>query len=90
MTYQFDAVLSAIALARYRDGYSSPQIVQIIGPHVVAKPKMKKHAKQIIAVAAGSVFCGFSRSSAKWPTDAKMRKQMNIHAEPARRDFLRP
>jgi hypothetical protein len=51
---------------------------------------MKKHAKQIIAVAAGSVFWGFSRSSAKCPTEAKMRKQMNIQAEPARSDLRRP
>jgi hypothetical protein len=65
-------------------------MVQIIGPHVVANPKMKKHAKQIIAVAAGSVFWGFSRSSAKCPTEAKMRKQMNIQAEPARSDLRRP
>ena len=83
---QFEAVESAIALARYRDGYSSPQIVQIIGPHVVAKPKMKKHAKQIIAMEDFGVFSGFVRSREKWPTEAKMRKQINIQAEPAMRD----
>lgn len=41
--------------ARYLEGYSSPQIVHIIGPQVVANPKMKKHAITIIAVAADSV-----------------------------------
>lgn len=61
-----------------------------IGPQVVAKPKMKKHAKQIMAVAAFSVFCGCSRSSAKCPTDAKMRKQMNIQVEPASKDLRLP
>jgi hypothetical protein len=61
-----------------------------MGPQVVANPKMKKHAKQIMAVAAGSVFAGFSRSSAKWPTEAKIRKQINIHAEPASSDLRRP
>jgi ABC-type phosphate/phosphonate transport system substrate-binding protein len=51
---------------------------------------MKKHAKQIIAVAAFSVFWGCSRSSAKWPTEAKIMKQMNIQIEPAMSDLRRP
>jgi hypothetical protein len=51
---------------------------------------MKKQAKHIIAVAALSVFSGFSRSSAKWPTEAKIKKQMNIQHEPAMSDLRRP
>jgi hypothetical protein len=72
------------------NGSGSRKKTYIIGPHVVAKPKMKKQAKQIIAVAALSVFSGLSRSSAKWPTEAKMRKQMNIQTEPAMSDLRRP
>lgn len=47
---QFEAVDIAMALERYRDGYNSAQIVQMIGPQVDAKPKINKHAKTIIAV----------------------------------------
>ena len=65
-------------------------MVQIMGPHVVAKPKMKKHAKQIIATPDLGVFDGSLRSREKWPTDAKIMKQMNIHEEPAMRDLRRP
>jgi hypothetical protein len=65
-------------------------MVQIMGPQVVANPKMKKQAKQIMAVAALSVFSGLARSSEKCPTEAKIRKQINIHAEPAMRDLRRP
>jgi hypothetical protein len=36
------------------------------------------------------VFSGLVRSSAKCPTEAKIKKQMNIHAEPAMRDLRRP
>jgi hypothetical protein len=79
-----------MALALYRLGYSSPQIVQIIGPHVVANPKIKKHAKQIMATDALGVFCGVSRSREKWPTDAKIMKQINIQQEPAMRLLRRP
>ena len=87
---QLLAVLSAMAFARYRPGYSSPQIVQIIGPQVVANPKIKKQAKQIIAIDALLVFSGFCLSREKWPTDAKIMKQMNIQTEPAMRDLRRP
>ena len=40
---------------------------QIIGPQVVANPKMKNAAITIKAVAAGSVFSGSLRSREKWP-----------------------
>jgi hypothetical protein len=43
-----------------------------------------------MAVAALSVFSGFTRSSAKWPTEAKIKKQMNIQVEPAISDLRRP
>ncbi len=61
-----------------------------MGPHVVAKPKMKKEAITIIAVAADSVFMGVSRSREKWPTLAKMRNIMNIHVLPTINDLRRP
>ena len=61
-----------------------------MGPHVVAKPKMKKAAMTIIAVAADSVFEGVSRSSAKCPTLAKIRNIMNIHVLPTINDLRRP
>ena len=38
---------------------------QIIGPQVVANPKMKKAAITIKAVAADSVLCGLFRSREK-------------------------
>lgn len=65
---QLLAVARAIALDRYRDGYNSATIVQIIGPQVVAKPRMKKQAKTIMALPAWGVFWGTLRSRAKWPT----------------------
>jgi len=61
-----------------------------MGPHVVANPKMKKHANTIKARDAAGVFSGVVRSSEKWPTEAKIMKQMNIQAEPAMRDLRRP
>lgn len=71
---QLEAVESAMAFDRYREGYISAQIVQIIGPHVVAYPKMNRQAKTIIAVPAAGVFCGVWRSREKWPTEAKIMK----------------
>lgn len=58
---QFDAVDKAMPLARYRDGYSSPQMVQTMGPQVVAKPKMKNEAMTIMAVPEDSVAWGSLR-----------------------------
>jgi hypothetical protein len=87
---QLLAVLRAIAFARYLLGYSSPQIAHTIGPHVVANPKMKKHAKHIKRMDACSVFWGFSESRENAPTEANIMKQMNIHAEPAIRDLRLP
>ena len=63
---------------------------QIIGPQVVAKPKMKNAAMTIIAVAADSVFEGVLRSREKWPTLAKMRNIRNIHVLPTINDLRRP
>ena len=40
---------------------------QIMGPQVVAKPKMKKDAMTIMAVPVDSVAWGSSRFSEKWP-----------------------
>jgi hypothetical protein len=65
-------------------------MVQIMGPHVVANPKMKKQAKQIIATDDLGVCSGSSRFSEKCPTEAKIMKQINIHAEPAMSDLRRP
>lgn len=73
---QFEAVDIAIHCARYRDGYSSLVTVQIIGPQVLAKAAINKHAKTIMAVPALGVAVGFARSSAKCPTDEKTKKHM--------------
>lgn len=47
---QFEAVDIAMALERYRDGYSSAQIVQTMGPQVEANPRINRQAKTIMAV----------------------------------------
>jgi hypothetical protein len=65
-------------------------MVQIIGPQVVAKPKMKKQAKQMRAMDAPDVFSGLLWSREKAPTEAKTIKHMNIQMEPMIRDFRRP
>lgn len=71
---QLEAVDNAMALERYRDGYNSAQIVQMIGPQVEANPKIKKHANTIIAVPECGVAWGLFRSREKWPTDANIMK----------------
>src|SRR3569623_100670 len=65
-------------------------MVQIIGPQVVAKPRMKRQAKTIRTMHGVGVAEGSVKLSMKWPTDAKIMKQMNIQMEPAMRDLRRP
>ena len=52
---------------------------QTSGPHVVAKPTMKKHAKTIMTVP--EVFAVAEPTGASlnwnWPTEAKTRKHMS-------------
>jgi hypothetical protein len=62
----------------------------MIGPQVEAKPRMKRHAKTIMALPECGVDCGFVRSREKCPTEAKTRKQVNIHTAPKIRDLRRP
>jgi hypothetical protein len=51
---------------------------------------MKKEAITIMAVPLDSVLCGSSRSSEKWPTLAKIKNIMVIHADPTIKDLRRP
>lgn len=62
---QLEAVASAMALERYLEGYSSAMIVQTMGPHVVANPRIKRQANTISAFPACGVFSGVFKSSAK-------------------------
>jgi hypothetical protein len=87
---QLEAVDKAMPFARYRLGYNSPQIVQIIGPQVVANPNMKNAARQIMAVPVDSVFSGCCLSREKWPAEAKQRNIMNIQVLPNIKDFRLP
>jgi hypothetical protein len=52
---QLLAVLSAIPFARYLLGNNSPVIVHTIGPHVVAYPRINKHANTFNTVPSVSM-----------------------------------
>lgn len=77
-------------IVRYLVGNSSPTTTQITGPQVMAYPAMNRHANTIKATPACGVFSGCSMSSAKWPTEAKTMKHMNIHVAPYMRALRRP
>lgn len=64
-TYQFEAVAIPIHLALYREGYNSLTTTQTIGPQVIAKPAMNRHANMIIAYPMPCVRVGSSWSRAK-------------------------